>query len=118
MPRAATRSSSAWALAGGQERSWIWPGTKITVLPATENWPLPPLHQSSSTTSPLSPISMFGIRFEPGCGSASSVISVPNGKPSSARASVDIASVATAAHTICLNETMRPLDRRDLRHLL
>mgnify|MGYP003693831419 CR=1 FL=1 len=37
---------------GGQERSSIAPGTKITVLPATENWPLPPLHQSSRTTSP------------------------------------------------------------------
>ena len=45
---AATSSSSACALAGGQARSSIGPATKITVLPATENWPLPPLHHSSS----------------------------------------------------------------------
>jgi len=30
------------------------PATKITVLPAIENWPLPPLHHSSSVASPLS----------------------------------------------------------------
>src|SRR5262249_29788598 len=115
---AASSSSSACALAGGQPRSSIAPATKITVLPATENWPLPPLHQSSSTTSPLSPISMLGIRFEPGCGTASIVISVPKGKPSSARATPTTSHTAAATLTIRLIETINPLDRPDLPHLL
>ena len=83
---AATSSSSACALAGGQARSSIWPATKITVLPATENWPLPPLHHSSSVASPLSPISRFGTRFDPGWRATSSVIAIPNGNSSCARA--------------------------------
>src|ERR1700719_2965586 len=64
--KAATNSSSACARAGGQSWSSSGPGTKITVLPATENWPLPPLHHSSSLASPLSPISSVGSRFDPG----------------------------------------------------
>src|ERR1700738_3315264 len=50
---AATSSSSACARAGGQSRSCSGPGTKITVLPATENWPLPALQHSSSIASPM-----------------------------------------------------------------
>src|SRR5207237_3346635 len=42
-PKAVTSSSSACARAGGQARSSKGPATKITVLPAIENWPLPPL---------------------------------------------------------------------------
>jgi len=63
---AATSSSSACARAGGQARSCSGAATKITVLPATENWPLPALHHRSSVASPLSPISSVGSRFDPG----------------------------------------------------
>src|SRR5260370_24561280 len=114
---AATSSSSAWASAGGQARSCKGPATKITVLPATENWPLPALHQSSRMVSPASPISIFGIRFDPGCGPTSNVISNPNGNPLSPNAGMALSTAApkTSAIAACLTnlvtKNIRPLER-------
>src|SRR6516164_4707768 len=114
----ATSSSSSWARSEGQARSSRRPTTKITVLPATENWPLPPLHQSSRTTSPFSPISRSGIRFDPGWRAASSVISRPKGKPLSARdapifeTDASIIDANKAARDANPGETIPPLSQK------
>jgi hypothetical protein len=44
-------------------------------------------------------MSRSGIRFDPGCGIASRVISIPNGKPSSAEAEIDETDVSTSNAT-------------------
>src|SRR6201984_297481 len=112
-------ASPACACAGVQSRACSWPGTKITVLPATENCPLPLLHHKSSAASPLSPISRVGLRFDPACARLSSVISNPNGNSSSAdagqAASIAAASITAAAAPIKnFLESIPSLDTADL----
>ncbi len=79
------------------------PEQKYTVSLATENCPFPDLHHRLRTTSPLSPISSDGMRFEPGLWRCLESYFEPKGNPFSARDDVaaKIVVTKTSARTAC-----------------